>query len=62
MELPREKTADAARHAKRRLENLPLEAQQAQKVVVEVERQRTIQQTTDGKCERARVDAERRSV
>ena len=42
MKLPKEKSADAARHAKRRLENPLIEAQKAENVTVEAERLRKI--------------------
>jgi len=62
MKALKEKTADAARHAKRRLENPLTEAQKAGNVVAEAERQRTIRWPADEKCERLRAKAERRSI
>ena len=56
MKASKEKTAVAARDAKRRLGNPLIEAQKA----TEAERQRKIQRTADEKCERLRVMAERR--
>ncbi len=49
-----------AREAKRRLENPLKEAQKAENVVAEVERQRKILWTADQKCERLRAMAERK--
>ena len=62
MNLPKEKSAAAARHAKRRLENPLTEAQKAEKAAVDAERLRKIQRTADRKNERLRVMAERRSA
>ncbi len=62
MKLPKEKSAAAARHAKRRLENPLKEAQKAGKVAVEAERLRKIQRTVDRNSERLRAMAERRSA
>ena len=42
MKLPKEKSAVAARHAKRRLENPLTETQKAEKAAVEAERLRKI--------------------
>jgi hypothetical protein len=56
------KTADAARKAKRHLENSLTEAQQIEKVDAEVERQRKIQRKAVEKNEESRVEAERRST
>ena len=60
MKVSKEKTAVAARKAKRRLENPLTKAQKAGKVVAEAERQQKIQRTADEKRERAIVEAERR--
>ena len=54
MKLPKEKTAAAARHAKRRLENPLTEAQKSEKAAVEAERLRKIQRTADRNSERLR--------
>ena len=62
MKLPNEKTAAAARDAKRRLENPLTEAQKVEKATVEAERLRKIQRTADRNSERLRVKAERRSA
>ena len=62
MKLSNEKSAAAAREAKRRLENPLTEAQKVEKAAVEAERLRKIQRTTDRNSERLRVMAERRSV
>jgi hypothetical protein len=62
MKLPNEKTAAAARDAKRRLENPLTEAQKAEKAAVEAERLRKIQRTEDINSERLRAKAERRSA
>ena len=62
MNLPKEKSADAARLAKRRLENLLTEAQKVEKAAVNAERIHEIQRTVDRNSERLRVMAERRSV
>ena len=62
MKLPNEKSAAAARHAKRRLENPLTEAQKAEKAEVDAERLRKIQRKADRNSERLRVMAERRSV
>jgi hypothetical protein len=61
MKLPNEKTAAAARDAKRRLENPLIEAQIAEKAAVNAERLRKIQRTADRNSERLRAMAERRS-
>ncbi len=47
MKLPKEKSAAAARHAKRRLENPLTEAQKAEKDEVDAERLRKIQWKAD---------------
>ena len=62
MKLPNEKSAAAAREAKRRLENPLTEAQKAEKVAVEAERLRKIKRTADKNSERLRAKAERRSA
>ena len=62
MKLPKEKSAAAAREAKRRLENPLTEAQKAEKATVDAERLRKIQRTADRNSERLRVMAERRSA
>jgi hypothetical protein len=62
MKLPKEKSAAAALHAKRRLENTLTKAQKAEKAAVEAERLRKIQRTADRNSERLRAKAERRSV
>ena len=62
MKLPKEKSAAAARHAKRRLENPLTEAQKVEKAAVEAERLRKIKRTTDRNSERLRAKAERRSA
>ena len=59
MKLPNEKTAAAARDAKRRLENPLTEAQKAEKSAVNAERLLKIQRTLDINSERLRVMAER---
>jgi len=59
MKLPKEKSAVAARHAKRRLESPLTKAQKAEKVAAEVERLRKIQRTADKNSERLRAMAER---
>ncbi len=62
MKLPKEKSAAAARHAKRRLENPLTKAQKAENAAVEAERLRKIQQSVDGNSERLRAKTERRSA
>ena len=62
MKLPKEKSAVAARDAKRRLENPLTEAHKAEKAAVDAERLRKIQRTTDRNSERLRAKAERRSA
>ena len=61
MKLPKEKSAAAARHAKRRLENPLIEAQKAEKDEVDAERLRKIQRKADRNSDRLRAMAERRS-
>jgi hypothetical protein len=59
----KEKTAAAAREAKRRLVDNPLTgAENREKELVEVERHGKIQRTAGKNSERARVEAERRSA
>ncbi len=60
MKASKKKTAAAARHAKRRLENPLTEAEKAEKMVAEAERQRRIQRTADEKCEKLRAMAKKR--
>ncbi len=60
MKLP--KSAAAARHAKRRLENPLTEAQNAGKTTVEAEQLCKIQRTANRNSERLRAMAERRSA
>ncbi len=60
MKLLKEKTAAAARDAKRRLENPLTKAQKAEKVAVEAKRIPKIQRTADRNSERLRAMAERR--
>jgi hypothetical protein len=55
MKASKEKTAVAARHAKRRFKNPLTEAQKAEKVATEAERQRNIYRTAKEKCERVRL-------
>jgi len=62
MKLPKDKSAAAAREAKRRLENPVIEAQKAEKSAVEAERLRKIQRTADSNSERLRAMAARRSA
>ena len=63
MKLQNEKSAAVANKAKRRLENPLTEAQKAEKAANdEAERLRKIHRTADRNSERARVEAERRSV
>ena len=63
MKLPKEKSATAAREAKRRLENPLTEAQKVdEKVATEAERLRKIQRAAFRNSERLRAKAERRSA
>ncbi len=62
MKLPKEKSAAAARHAIRRLENPLTEAQKAEKAEVEADQIRKIQRTADRNSERLRAMTERRSA
>ena len=62
MKATKEKTAVAAREAKRRLENPVTDAQKSEKFVVEVERQQKIQRTAIKKFVKTRVEAKRRSA
>ncbi len=62
MKLPNEKTAAAAREAKRRLLNPLTEAKKAEKAAVEAERLRKIQRTADRNSERLRAKAQRQSA
>ncbi len=62
MKLPNEKTAVAARDAKRRLENPLTEEQKVEKATIEAERLRKIQRTADRNSERLTAKAERRST
>jgi len=55
MKIPKEKSATAAREAKRRLENPLIEAHKAEKVAADAERLRKIQRTADRNSERLRV-------
>jgi hypothetical protein len=60
MKARKEKIVVAARETKRRLDNPFSEAEKAEKSVAQAERRRKIHRTADEKCERARVEAERR--
>ena len=62
MKLPKEKSAVAAREAKRRLENPLTRAQKAEKASDNAERLRKIRLTADRNSERLRVMAGRRNV
>ena len=62
MKLLKQKSAAAARDAKRRLENPLIKAQKAEKAAVDAERLRKIPRTADRNSERLKVMAERRSV
>ncbi len=62
MKLLNEKTAAAAREAKRRFKNPVTEAQKAEKAAVEAEQLRKIQRTADRISERLRAMAARRSA
>ncbi len=62
MKLPKEKSAAAARDAKRRLENPSTEAQKAEKAAVEAERLCKIQRTAYLNSERLRAKVERRNA
>jgi hypothetical protein len=62
MKLPKQKSAAAARDAKRRLENPLTKAQEVEKATAEAERIRKIQRTADRNSERLRAMAERRSA
>ena len=60
--MPKEKSAAAARDAKRRLEKPLTKAQKAEKAAVKAERLRKIQRLADRNSERLRAMAERRSA
>jgi hypothetical protein len=67
MKARKEKSVVATRETKRRLDNARQsasekcsEAEKAKKSVAEAERQRKIHRMADKKCERSRVEAERR--
>jgi len=62
MKLPKEKSAAAARVAKRRLENPLTKAQKVEKATVEAELLLKIQRTAYRNSERLRAMSERRSV
>ena len=62
MKSPKEKSAVAAREAKRWLENPLTKAQKAEKVAANAERLRKIQRAGDRNSERLRFMAGRRSV
>ncbi len=62
MKLQKQKSAVVVDNAKRRLENPLTEAQKVEKAAVEAERRRKIQRSADRNSERARDEAERRSV
>ena len=62
MKLPKEKSAAAAREAKRRLDNPLKQTQQSEKAAVDAERLHKIQRTANINSERLRVMAERRSA